>query len=337
MRLFRTGVGAALALLCVALSACASSTPQARSVAGRSTGPPRVTLYTSVTQNTVDTVVAGFTATHPGVRVDVFRATTGALNARLAAEQRSGGVKADVIWGTDPLSMQSYADQKLLRAWPLPNLPGVPAGARTPYFWGTRVLNLVLVTRDGLVPTPTSWTDLTNPAYHGAVALPDPAIAGSAFAAVAYFSQAPGFGMGFYRTLKGNGAVQLSTVPEVVTAVAQGRYQLGITLDSEIRAAVKQGSPVHAVWPREGAIALYSPIAETAAARNDADAGKFLGYVLSPDGQRRIGASGWQPIVPGLPGPPAPAGATAVSPDWPTLFGRQRELLKQYQTIFGPS
>ncbi|HEV8172560.1 MAG TPA: extracellular solute-binding protein [Actinoplanes sp.] len=323
-----------LVLLFALVGACSTSTAKP---GADGTTPPRLTLYTSVTQNTVDAVVTGFTAAHPGAKVDVYRATTGALNARLAAEQRSGGVRADVIWGTDPLSMQSYAEQKLLRAWPLPDATGVPADARTAYFWGTRILYVVMVTRNDLSPVPTGWADLTDPAYRNAVALPDPAAAGSAFAAVGYFSQAPGFGMDFYRTLKRNGAVQVSTVPEVVTSVAQGRYRLGITLDSEVRTAVAHGSPVRAVWPKEGAIALYSPIAETAAARNAAAAQSFLAYVLSTDGQRRIGASGWQPIVPDVPGPPRPAGATSVSPDWTALFGRQREILRQYQAIFGPA
>jgi iron(III) transport system substrate-binding protein len=113
-------------------------------------------LYTSVTQNTVDAVVAGFTAAHPGAKVSVFRATTGALNARIAADQRSGGVRADVIWATDPLSMQSYAEQRLLRDWPVPEVTGVPEAYRTARFWGTRLLSLVIVARTGTAP-PRTW------------------------------------------------------------------------------------------------------------------------------------------------------------------------------------
>jgi iron(III) transport system substrate-binding protein len=319
----------AMCLVLVALLALAGC--------GKASGPAdsaEITLYTSVTQNTVDAVVAGFTAAHPGVKVDVFRATTGQLNARIAADQRSGGLRADVIWGTDPLSMQSYADQKLLRPWPLAQLTGVPVEARTPYFWGTRILYVVMVSHTGLTPTPRRWADLSSRAYRGAVALPDPAAAGSAFAAVGYFSQQPGFGVEFYRRLKDNGAVQVSTVPEVVTSVAQGRYKLGVTLDSEIRAAVAKGSPVTMVWPSDGAISLYSPIAETAPARDDGAARTFMQYVLSPDGQRRIASTGWQPIRSDIAGPPKPAGATAVSPDWFALFGKQREILRQYQAIF---
>jgi len=285
----------------------------------------------------VTAVVNGFSRIDPGVKVSVFRATTGQLNARIAADRHSGGLRAGVIWGTDPLSMETYAQQGLFRPWPLPALAGVPAADKATYFWGTRELFLVIVARKGLSPMPQNWTDLTSAAYKGKVALPDPAAAGSAFAALDYFDTAPGFGLDFYRALKANGAVQVSTIPEVVTDVAEGRYQLGITLDSQVRSAIAQGSPVTMDWPADGAISLYSPIAETVAATGGTNtaAQAFLTYVLSPAGQAVIGKTGWQPVLPGIAGPPQPAGATAVYPGWSALFGRQQQILQQYQAIFG--
>ena len=293
-----------------------------------------MTLYTSVTQETIDAVVGGYKKGHPGSRVTVFRAPTGQLNARIAADQRSGGMRADVIWATDPLSMQSYTRQHLLAPWPLPQLTSVPEQYRTPEFWGTRLLYLVIVAHKDLMPQPTSWADLTSPAYQGKVALPDPAFAGSAFAALAYFSQAPGMGMDFYRALRANGAKQVASVPDVVTEVAQGRYQLGITLDSGARTAVKKGSPIVIVWPKPGAIALYSPIALTAQSPHATAAKEFMRYVLSTQGQQHIADTGWQPIISGLAGPAQPAGATSVSPDWAALFGHQQELLAKYRSTF---
>jgi iron(III) transport system substrate-binding protein len=285
----------------------------------------------------VTAVLNGFEKLNPGVKVSVFRATTGQLNARIAADQHSGGLRADVIWGTDPLSMESYAQEGLFQPWPLPDLTGVPPQDKTKYFWGTRELYLVIVAHKGLTPMPKTWADLVRPAYQGKVALPDPAAAGSAFAALGYFDTAPGFGMNFYHTLKANGAVQVSTIPEVVTDVAEGRYQLGISLDSQVRAAVKQGSPVVMDWPADGAISLYSPIAETVAAKGaDGTAAQALmRYVLSAPGQTAIGKTGWQPVLPGVPGPARPAGATEVSPGWTALFGKQNQILQQYQAIFG--
>ena len=343
---FSPAAGAVLPVLLAGVAACSSSdsspassgSSQASSSAtAASQTPQQLTLYTSVTQNTVTAVVNGFSRIDPGVKVSVFRATTGQLNARIAADRHSGGLRAGVIWGTDPLSMETYAQQGLFRPWPLPALAGVPAADKATYFWGTRQLYLVIVSRKGLSPVPQNWTDLTSAAYKGKVALPDPAAAGSAFAALGYFATAPGFGLGFYRALKANGAVQVSTIPEVVTDVAEGRYQLGITLDSEVRSAIAEGSPVTMEWPADGAISLYSPIAETVAATGGTNtaAQAFLSYVLSPAGQAVIGKTGWQPVLPGIAGPPQPAGATVVYPGWSALFGRQQQILQQYQAIFG--
>lgn len=323
-------LAAVLAIL--AAAACGSgASPASKS------STQQLTLYTSVTQNTVTAVVNGFAKADPSVKITVFRATTGQLNARITADQHSGGLRADVIWGTDPLSMESFAQDKLFRPWPLPGLSGVPAADKTTYFWGTRELYLVIVARKGLTPMPRNWTDLTSAAYQGKVALPDPAAAGSAFAALGYFATAPGFGLSFYQALKANGAVQVATVPEVVTDVAEGRYQLGITLDSEVRSAIAAGSPVVMDWPSDGAISLYSPIAETVAATGPANtaAQALLRYVLSRAGQAAIGKTGWQPVLPGIQGPPRPAGATEIHPGWSALFGRQQQILQQYQAIYG--
>jgi iron(III) transport system substrate-binding protein len=335
MRIHRTLTAPfVLAAALAAVTACGSSTHSADSTGSTS---PELTLYTSVTQNTVTAVLNGFDKLHPGITIHVFRATTGQLNARIAADQHSGGLRADVIWGTDPLSMESYAQQGLFQPWPLPNLTGVPPQDKTTYFWGTRELYLVIVAHQGLTPMPATWADLASPAYRGKVALPDPAAAGSAFAALGYFATAPGFGLNFYHKLKANGAVQVSTIPEVVTDVAQGRYQLGITLDSEVRAAIAAGSPVVLDWPADGAISLYSPIAETTAAKGAAGsaAQTLLQYVLSTPGQTAIGKTGWQPVLPGIAGPARPAGSQEVYPAWTTLFGRQTQILQQYQSIFG--
>jgi len=331
----RTGAMLALALATAVTAACSSSSTSVHVGSSASTAPYAITLYTSVTQNTVDAVVAGFKKEHPGANVSVYRATTGDLNARIAADQRTGGVRADVIWGTDPLSMETYAKDGLLKFDPITLPSGIPAQYSTAQLIPTRLLYLVLVVHKGFTPVPTSWADLTRPAYAGKVAIPDPAAAGSAFAALGYFDQAPGYGIAYYSKLKANGAVQVSTIPEVVTDVADGRYQVGITLDSEVRGAIAEGSPVQMVWPTPGAIALYSPIAVTADSKNSAADTAFLDYVLSEQGQKEIAATGWQPVLTGVAGPPIPAGGQEVWPDWSSLFGWQQQLLSQYQAIFG--
>ncbi len=288
-------------------------------------------LYSTVTQETVDTVIAAYGERHPEVEVELFRAPTGELNARVAAEQRDGEIQADLFWLTDPLSMQTFDAQGLLAEWTPVEVDAVPAEYRTERSWGTRLLNLVIVHRAGLDPAPTSWDDLTDPAYQGAVAVPDPGFAGSAFGALGYFAERDG-GLDFYRALADNGAVQVRSPGEVTTGVAEGRFAAGITLDADARAAAEAGSPVELVVPEPGAIAVYSPIAVLDTSANREAAESFVDFTLSPAAQEAIAATGWQPIRDDV---DWPHDAAQVAPDWPAITDRQDELLEEYRTIFG--
>jgi iron(III) transport system substrate-binding protein len=322
-----------LVVLALVAAACGGSRGGDAGQGDRPSGT--VTLYTSVTQDTIDAVLAAHKAREPNVEVRVFRATTGQLNARLAADQRAGGIKADVIWHTDPLSMHQLSADGLLRRWTPSQASAVDPGYRTDTFWGTRLLNMVIVYRAGLEPVPKRWSDLTDPAYRGAVAIPNPAVAGSAFGTLGYFAREPVYGMDFYRRLKANGAVQVQGPPEVVNEVAEGRFELGITLDNSARPVIARGSPIRMVWPEPGAIAMYSPIAVFDSTTNATAAESFTNFVLTPEAQAKIAGTGWEPIRDDVEGPAKPAGAKQVTPDWTAIFGRQAELLQQYRSIFG--
>jgi iron(III) transport system substrate-binding protein len=192
---------------------------------------------------------------------------------------------------------------------------------------------MVIARGSGVAPGPAAWTDLTDPAYKDAIGIADPGFAGSAFGALAYFAQTPGFGLDYYRSLKANGAVQVKSPDEVTTGVAEGRFKVGITLDNSVRTAIAKGSPVELVWPTDGAIAMYSPIGVVDASQNPSTAESFVEFVLSDPGQGAIARTGWQPMRSATGGPPP--GGKQVYPDWTLAFGHQQELLTEYRAIFG--
>ncbi len=310
----RTAVALLLAL--AAVPSCADDS-----------GGDVLVLYTSVTQDTVEAVVAGYEARHPGIEVEVFRAPTGELNARIAADLRQGAVGADVLWLTDPLSMQQWEAQGVLRP-ATPDADAVPAQYREDRFWGTRVLDMVVV-RHVDAPPVDSWDDLVAVAADGGVALPNPEFAGSAFAAVAFFALDHDYGLEFLQDLHDAGAVVVAAPGDVITGVAEGQFAAGITLDVPARDAVADGSPIEIIWPDPGAIALYSPIAVTSAS---GAATGFVTFVLGVDAQTAIASTGWQPVHPDVPwegrGP-------EVTLDWEQAFDRQQELLDAFRAIFG--
>ena len=188
-----------------------------------------ITLYTCVNDTTVQPVIAAFKAAHQGTDVQLFRAPTGQLDARVASDVRSGGLKADVIWACDPLTMQDFVTQGLVGGW-TPQTE-IPEAVRTPDYVGIAMLYMVAITRKGK-PAPANWKDLADT---GKVAVPDPKVAASALGALAYF------GTDFYADLKSKGAVQVSTPDDVTTGVAQGLYDAGMTIANSAYAAAKSG------------------------------------------------------------------------------------------------
>ena len=298
------------------LGACSSE------IAATTTVEP-ITLYTCVNDTTIQPVIQKFEAAHTGAKVNLFRAPTGQLNARVASDVRSGGLKADVIWACDPLTMQDYVAQGLVGGW-TPQTD-IPEAARTPDYVGVAFLYMVAVSRNG-GSAPAAWTELSRA---GKVAVPDPKVAASALGALGYF------GPDFYADLMAKGAVQVSTPDDVTTGVAQGIYDAGMTIANSAYAAQKSGSPVTVSWPKPGAVAIYGPIALSKTTTNSGPAQDFISYVASRDGQTTVGSSGSYPTLPDVTGPTKPKDAPTVHPDWQALASQKATLLSDYAKILG--
>ena len=310
----------------LAVTACAGGT-------SADEGPSHtVALYTCVSDETIQPVIEAFRKSEPGSRIDLFRAPTGQLNARVAADVRSGGLRADVIWACDPLTMQAFVDQDLVGGWTPQDAGTVPGEFRTDDYVGAQVLYMVAVHRTD-VPAPRAWSDLAGAGY--AVAVPDPSVAASALGALGWFAGNPDYGLNFYRDLRSNGGVQVSTPDDVTTGVAQGLYDAGITTANSAYAAKTAGSPVDVVWPQPGAVAIYGPVALATHSADSQVAKDFISFVIGDDGQRVLSGAGSYPTRPGVAGPTIPAGAPVVSPDWAAIRKSQDAILTEYKQVFG--
>ncbi len=162
--------------------------------------PDSLTLYTCLSDESIQPVIEAFGEREDGGQVDLFRAPTGELNARVAADARSGGLRADVIWGCDPLTVQAFVDQDLVGGWTPDDAAAVPEEFRTDDYVGAHLLYMVAVHRTD-VPAPEAWSDLTGPDY-AALAVPDPAVAASALGTLGWFAAEPDYGVDFYATCR---------------------------------------------------------------------------------------------------------------------------------------
>jgi iron(III) transport system substrate-binding protein len=301
--------------------------------AAGSGGDTTLTLYTCVSDSTIQPVLKAFEQTHPHIHVDLFRAPTGQLDARVAADARTGGLRADVLWACDPLTQQAWVDQGLTGGWTPPEASAIPAEYRTRDYVGVALLYMVAVTHHG-VPAPKAWSDLTAAAYR-VTAVPDPSVAASALGSLGWFWAQPGYGTAFYQRLKSNGAVQVSTPDDVTTGVAQGRYKAGMTTANSAYAAQDAGSPVAVTWPEPGAIAIYGPIALARHSAHAAAGKQFVTYVAGRQGQQVLATAGSYPTLPGVSGPEVPANSPVVQPDWASIAKQRTTVLADYQRVFG--
>jgi iron(III) transport system substrate-binding protein len=327
----RPAASALLFALALVLSSCGGSAGGAGGASGG--GAQDITLYTCISDTTIQPVIEAFQKAHPDVHVDLFRAPTGQLNARVATDAESGGLRADVIWACDPLTQQAFVDQKLVGGW-TPDDTAVPAKYRTADYVGGAVLYVVAVHRTD-APAPQAWADLAGPEYGGKVAVPDPSVAASALGALGYFADDPDYGVTFYADLKDAGAVQVSTPDDVTTGVAQGQYEAGITIATSAYAAKQDGSPVDVSWPEPGAVAVYEPLAVARNSDAAAAAKDFISFVVGQDGQNVVADAGSYPALPDIGGPTVPDGAPIVSPDWSSIGANKDDILHDYQQVFG--
>jgi iron(III) transport system substrate-binding protein len=324
-----SGARATLAVVTLTLSACGGTDAGADS---RGSADPRsLTLYTCLSDESIQPLIAAFEEGDRGGQVELFRAPTGELNARVAADVRSGGLQADVFWGCDPLTVQSLVDQGLVGGWTPAEADRIPEEYRTDDYVGAHLLHMVAVHRTD-VPAPESWSDLAG---YEAVAVPDPSVAASALGALGWFAADSDHGVAFYASLRDGGAVQVSTPDDVTTGVAQGIYDAGMTTANSAYAAKDDGSPVDVVWPEPGAVAIYGPVALATGSADSEVAKDFVSFAVSEEGQGVLGGSGAYPTRPDVAGPTIPDDAPVVSPDWADIGAQKDAILADYQQVFG--
>ena len=303
--------------------------------------PPtgKITIYTSVPQAIMDTIKADFEVKFPEITLDVFRAGTGAVMAKLAAEMEAGAIAADLLWVAEPSSYEELKDKGVLLQFTPAEAGALPAEFRDPdgYYYAGRLINMIVGYNVDVEPKPTGWKSLLDPAYEGKIGMATPIKSGAALATMA--ALADHVGSSFYQDMADNGAVQLTSNGKVRDALATGELTVGIVLDYMIRGAKAKGSPVDYVCPEEGTVMIPSPIAIFNTSQNPEAAQVFVDYTLSQDGQKTLVELGnFIPVRADVDPPadtPGMAEIESIPVDWVSVKENTEALKDQFVTIYG--
>lgn len=289
-----------------------------------------LTVYGALTTENGDAFAKAFQAVAPGSNVQVVAAGSGALMSRIAAEQKAGGVKADVILLADPTAMDGLVTDGVTAAYEPKDAGKLPTSLRGKGWTGAFTFNNVLLNRKGLASAPKDWGDLNNQAFKGAIEIGDPAYSGTTLAMVAALSDK--LTWDYFRNLKKLDARAVQSTNTVGTDIAGGQMQVGISLDSVGRDLVKKGSPVDMVWPSSGTITVPAPVA-LVKGRDSAVAKAFVDWLISPDGQATSVKLGYAPAYGASEA--VPQGTKSIDVDWAKLQKDRDQILQTFKSIFG--
>lgn len=254
-------------------------------------GVEKIMLYTSVPTEIMTAIADAFMAENPTIEVEVFRSGTGTIQTKIAAEAEGGNLQADVIWVAEFSYYETLKKQGLLAQIFPEEADALPDNFKDPenYYYAGRLINMVIAYNTyELTPetAPQSWTDLTDSKWYDNFVIPNPEYSGAAVAAVGALSI--NYGWEYFEDLRKNETVVVRGNSDVAQKVAAGEFPIGMTLDYIARGLRENGSPIDIVYPKDGTIAIPSPVAVMKGTDNMEAAMVFINYILSEKGQKAL-------------------------------------------------
>jgi len=273
-----------------------------------------------------------------GIKIRVVRLATGSLLARMVAQ--GGHPDWDIAWFDGATAAAALdADHLLARGLPAPaGLTPVGQsmlsadGAYIPT--GFTLAGVFISDPARMRAPPAAWNDLMAPAYKGQVGMNDPSISGPTYPMLAgMLDNAGGWpqGQGFVQALKANGLHMFDKNDATLSALQAQAISLAI-VQSSAAAFYAAHHPGLRVTIPSPAYVLPNVMVEAAglSAKRQAEAARFMAFVLRPDIQRLRQAQGeadgdYWPITTNapapLPGLPDIAQIKTVTLD-PKVWGR---------------
>src|SRR5919106_830634 len=191
--------------------------------------PSRVLLYTSVPQELATQFADAFMRKHPDIKVEIYRAGSTEVGAKLAAEREVGGIRADLLWLADAPVYYDLRGRGELMPYVSPDAKHIPAD---------------------LKDAPKSWKEF--PDFGKKAVMGNPLYSGSNFVTVAAFVKKDGWG--WFETARAKGVAIVRGNSEAATALAGKEFAIAMTLDYIVAGLMKKGAPLAIIWPAEGAI-----------------------------------------------------------------------------------
>ncbi|MDA5095369.1 putative 2-aminoethylphosphonate ABC transporter substrate-binding protein [Aliiroseovarius sp. KMU-50] len=220
-----------------------------------------LTVYTAVEAEDLARYAEKFNESHPDIKINWVRDSTGIITAKLLAERDNP--QADVVWGLAATSLLLLKSEGMLEAYAPAGVDKLDAkfvdGDNPPAWvgmdaWVASVCyNTVEAEKNGLKP-PSSWKDLTDPMYAGHVIMPNPNSSGTGFLDVSSWLQLFGEegGWEYMDALHENIARYTHSGSKPCKLAAAGEIPIGVSFAFRGAKSKAAGAPLEIIVPSEG-------------------------------------------------------------------------------------
>ncbi len=242
----------------------------------------RVVLYTGNGTEITDPLLAGFKKAYPNIQVEIVKAGSGELLARIKAEKGNPG--GDILWGGEPLLFESNAEYFEAYDSPADKAMIRQDSKKIWHLWS--FMPQAIMVNTNLIKNQADWPktikELADPKWKkvGKIALADPNKSGTGATLVNGFASI--YDWDFVEQLLKNCEISPGS-DAMFAAVKDGAVPLGF-INEDLGAKWEQlNLPIKMIFPADGITNTLDALAIIAGAKNKDAAHAFVDWVGSKD------------------------------------------------------
>jgi iron(III) transport system substrate-binding protein len=307
----------------------------------------KITVYISGPEEMLTKLEEAF-ETDRGDVLELVHMGCGPLRQRVWAESESGGIKADVFWGSDPLIYMALGKKEALEEYHSPEAKNLKAEYLTEgnFYLISERYGVVIYNKDEVTNEPPfSFYDLTKDLYKNNIVHADPSQSSTALSLIAGLWNLRDEGGTYHKNLAENGLFLCKKNSDVPSKIQEGEFTAGIAPHDAVLRLQKKAQqegypcPLAICWPEEGAIAIPRPVAisknPNRPETNQILARELVDFLLSEKAQiitARFGFISTRNNMPPTAG--VPENLTIRRVDWQDLSEEQYNINDEFKALF---
>ncbi|MDR1987068.1 MAG: ABC transporter substrate-binding protein [Treponema sp.] len=303
----------------------------------------KIVIYTSMYEDIIAAIDKALEQEFPSCDIEFVYGGTGAIQTKVAAEQKTGKLGCDMLMVAEPAYSLELKEHKVLHPYLSKEAVNLDFDYDPEGYWmPVRISNMVLAYNPEYTDKssiPRSFYDFAfDEGVQGRISMSNPLTSGTAIAAVTALREA--YGYEYFEAL-GRQKVNVEASSTALAKLERGEYQAIMILEeSVLKKQEETGSKVEVIYPSDGTIIVPSTIMtihETwSANHNLAAAEAITDWFLSEKGQANI-VAGWMHSVrahfAALPYHAIPTSqirAHSMPVNWETCYREREEIRAQF-------